>query len=390
MHDDEKLDVVDRNDNVIGCKNRSELYREGSSNFRVVNVFLKNDQGKIWIPRRTANKSIFPLHLDMSVGGHVRSGENYEEAFRREVKEELNLGINSLQWRLLGHLTPYEDGVSSFMKVYEIQMNQTPSYNQQDFVEYFWLMPTEILERISGDERAKDDLPRLIRIFYSHVIKYVCFDANGTIFDDVGIGLESCNRLLEYYGRPRISLETFQDTFTTPWIDFYKIHGVPIEKIDIPTHQNLYQEAHTSLTKEGLKLRPHTVDTIRYLRDKDFKLAILSSRNIKDLKDELKQTNIYELFHAVIGEDHIHQDGTRAGKKAYRLIKELNITDNSKVLYIGDMIPDIRISREHGFVSGIISGGWQSEKRLRAEGPDYFFNSFLEIKRLFQRGEFHV
>jgi hypothetical protein len=31
-------------------------------------------------------------------------------------------------------------------------------------------------------------------------IKYVCFDANGTIFDDVGIGLESCNRLLEYYG----------------------------------------------------------------------------------------------------------------------------------------------------------------------------------------------
>jgi isopentenyl-diphosphate delta-isomerase len=390
MHDDEKLDVVDRNDNVIGWKNRSELYREESSNIRVVNVFLKNDQGKIWIPRRSANKSIFPLHLDMSVGGYVRSGESYEEAFRREVKEELNLDIDRLQWRLLGHLTPYEDDVSSFMKVYEIKTNQTPSYNPKDFVEYFWLRPNEILESILGNEIAKDDLPRLIRIFYSPVIKYVCFDANGTIFDDVGIGLESCNRLLEYYGRPRISLECFQDTFTTPWIDFYKIHGVHLEKIDIPTHQKLYQEAHTSLAKEGLKLRPHTVDTLKYLRDTDFKLAILSSRNIKDLTDELKQTNIYELFHSIIGEDHIHKDGTQAEKKAFKLINELKITDNSQVLYIGDMIPDIRISREHGFVSGIISGGWQSEKRLRAEGPDYFFNSFLEIKHLFQRRNFHV
>jgi phosphoglycolate phosphatase len=219
---------------------------------------------------------------------------------------------------------------------------------------------------------------------FPSAIKYVFFDANGTIFDDVEIGLESCNRLLEYYGRPRISLERFQDTFTTPWLEFYRIHGVLEEQIDIPTHQKLYREAHKSLAKAGLKLRVHTADTLRYLREKDFKLAILSSRNIKDLTDELRQTKIYDLFHAVIGEDHLHQDGTRAEKKAGRLIKELSIIDPAQVLYIGDMIPDIRIAREYGFVSGVIAGGWQSEKRLRAEAPDYFFNSLLEIKHLFQ------
>jgi phosphoglycolate phosphatase-like HAD superfamily hydrolase len=219
---------------------------------------------------------------------------------------------------------------------------------------------------------------------YSPVFKYVVFDLNGTIFDDVKIGLESCNRLLEYYGRPRISLKRFQDTFTTPWIEFFKINGVLAEQIDIPTHQNLYREVHKSLNKERLKLRPHTEDILKYLREKGMKLGVLSSRNIKDLRDELKQAKIHDLFHAVIGEDHLYTDGTQAEKNTHRLINELGITEPTQVLYIGDMIPDIRIAREYGFASGVIAGGWQSEKRIKTESPDYFFNSFLEIKPLFR------
>jgi isopentenyl-diphosphate delta-isomerase len=166
MQDDEILDVVDKNDNVIGHKSRSDLYQEDSSDFRVINVFLVNDQGRIWIPRRTAHKSIYPLCLDMSVGGHVRSGESYEAAFKREVREELNIDTDHVPWRLLGHLTPYDDGVSAFMQVYEIQANQAPMYNPDDFVEYSWLGPEEILNKAQNGERVKDDLPKLIRIFY--------------------------------------------------------------------------------------------------------------------------------------------------------------------------------------------------------------------------------
>ncbi len=164
--DDEILDVVDRNDNVIGQTRRSELYTQNSSDSRVDNVFLKNQKGLIWIPRRTAHKSIFPLCLDMSVGGHVTSGESYEDAMKREVKEELNLDVDSVPWQVLGHLTPYKDGVSAFMKVYEIISNETPAYNPEDFIEYFWLRPQDVLDRVRDGERAKDDLPKLIHIFY--------------------------------------------------------------------------------------------------------------------------------------------------------------------------------------------------------------------------------
>jgi isopentenyldiphosphate isomerase len=58
----------------------------------VLNAFLVNDYGQIWIPRRSSLKRIFPLCLDMSVGGHVVSGESYEEAFRRELLVQLDNG----------------------------------------------------------------------------------------------------------------------------------------------------------------------------------------------------------------------------------------------------------------------------------------------------------
>ena len=103
---DEFLDLVDENDNVVGKERRSEVYSKHLSNFRVVNAFIVNSKKEIWLPRRTADKIIFPLCLDMSVGGHVESGESYEDALKREAKEELNIDTDKAIVRLLGHLTP--------------------------------------------------------------------------------------------------------------------------------------------------------------------------------------------------------------------------------------------------------------------------------------------
>lgn len=164
---DEILDIVDENDNVIGQKKRSEIYANNLSNFRVVNAFIVNSKGELWIPRRAANKRSFPSCLDMSMGGHVESGESYEDALLREMDEELGIDTSKTPCKLLGLLTPAKDGVAAFMKVYEIKLDTAPNYNKNDFTEYFWLSPKEVLERITKGEKTKDDLPRLVKRFYS-------------------------------------------------------------------------------------------------------------------------------------------------------------------------------------------------------------------------------
>jgi isopentenyldiphosphate isomerase len=165
MHD-EFLDLVDENDNVIGNMKRSDVYAQNLHNFRVVNAFVINSKGEIWIPRRSAEKKIFPLCLDMSMGGHVESGETYEEAFIRETREELNIDTDTARTRLIGHCSPQKDDVSANMNVYEITMDEEPDYNKNDFVESFWLTPPALLERIAHGDKSKSDLPKLVKIFF--------------------------------------------------------------------------------------------------------------------------------------------------------------------------------------------------------------------------------
>lgn len=152
--DDELLDIVNEQDIVVVKKLRSQIYREGLVNFRVVNAFLVNSQQCLWIPRRTADKKIFPLCLDFSMGGHVESGESYDDALKRELAEELNMQVEDASVRKLGYLTPYHHKVSSFMQVYEIITNQSPNYNRNDFIESFWLNPQQVLDILEKGERA--------------------------------------------------------------------------------------------------------------------------------------------------------------------------------------------------------------------------------------------
>lgn len=52
------------------------------------------------------------------------------------------------------------------MKVFEINSDETPKYNPDDFVEAMWLTPQEVLDRIISGDKAKTDIPTLIKQFY--------------------------------------------------------------------------------------------------------------------------------------------------------------------------------------------------------------------------------
>lgn len=166
MQQEEILDLVNENDEVIGNMPRNEVHAQKLHNYRVINCFIKNSEGKLWIPRRQAHKRLFPLALDVSCGGHVSSGETYEEAFAKEMSEELNIDISKTSYKEIGICNPHNDGVSAFMRVYEIESDEAPNYNPEDFTEYYWLTPQEIMDRLSSGDISKDDLPRLLKKFY--------------------------------------------------------------------------------------------------------------------------------------------------------------------------------------------------------------------------------
>lgn len=163
---DELLDIVDDHDKVIGQKLRSDIYRSNMTNFRVINAFARDDQGRLWIPRRSLQKTLFPGALDVSVGGHVQSGEEYDEAFVRELNEELNISADTITYKVLGLLTPHKHNVSAFQKVYEFVLADDPDYNRSDFSQSFWIFPQDLILCLAAGEPAKSDLAVLLKHFY--------------------------------------------------------------------------------------------------------------------------------------------------------------------------------------------------------------------------------
>jgi len=163
---EELIDLVDETDSVIGSIAITALHEQKLHNFRGIHAFIKNADGQLWIARRAAHKRIAPLALDASISGHVSSGETYEEGLIRESMEECNLDLTTLPFKETAYLTPAQQGVYCFEKIYEIALNKAPAFNRAEIVEGLWLYPDEVRSRMQKGEPFKGDLMKIFAILY--------------------------------------------------------------------------------------------------------------------------------------------------------------------------------------------------------------------------------
>lgn len=162
---DELLDLVDENDQVIGTILRSKsmlVHREGKGFLRAAELFIRSKEVKLWIPRRSLKKTIAPGGLDYSASGHVASGESYEQSAIREIKEELNLDVDPKQLKLMHVFPPTGDEPKFFRAVYIYESDEVPNFNREDFTEYYWLSPKELLAKLEAGEPAKRSLKETV------------------------------------------------------------------------------------------------------------------------------------------------------------------------------------------------------------------------------------
>lgn len=100
MSGQEILDIVNENDEVVGQATRKEIHEKGLLH-RVVEIWFFNKKGQVILQRRGKMKSDGGS-LGISAGGHVASGETYEEACLKEIKEETGLDIPMNDLTFLG------------------------------------------------------------------------------------------------------------------------------------------------------------------------------------------------------------------------------------------------------------------------------------------------
>ncbi len=162
---EEWLDVVNTEDQVIGRIERNQLHARALAQgtaVRVINIIVRNKEGKILLPLRSADRRIFPNCYDFGCGEHVQEGESYADAAIRGLEEELGLRGVSLQEVL--SLSPLQ-GVSNFMRVYIAEAEGPFAYDTKGIASLEWCMPSVVEEMIHAmPQRFKGDYIPVFRI----------------------------------------------------------------------------------------------------------------------------------------------------------------------------------------------------------------------------------
>ncbi len=84
----EYLDVVNEENEIIEKKTRTEVHEKRLPH-RTVMFFVFDTEGNILVTKRSDTKDFFPGYWSVVMGGHVTSGDGYDETLEKEMKEEI-------------------------------------------------------------------------------------------------------------------------------------------------------------------------------------------------------------------------------------------------------------------------------------------------------------
>jgi isopentenyl-diphosphate Delta-isomerase len=89
---DELIDIYNENNKFLRKKLKSKAHREGLWH-RSAQIWIYNKKGQLLVQLRAKDKALFPDTWDISVAGHVSSGEEPINTAIKEIKEEIELNI---------------------------------------------------------------------------------------------------------------------------------------------------------------------------------------------------------------------------------------------------------------------------------------------------------
>lgn len=164
MEADELLDLINKNNEVVGTVMREEhhanvaRYNALGQYWRGVAAFVINEKNEIWVPRRQPWRKVAGGGLDFSMAEHVKSGESHLEGAVRGMEEELNIQVADDELELvIEHL--FED-FGCLMCIYLYRSNTTPNYNTDDYQSAEWLSIDDLIRQLKQtDQKYKSGLP---------------------------------------------------------------------------------------------------------------------------------------------------------------------------------------------------------------------------------------
>lgn len=194
--------------------------------------------------------------------------------------------------------------------------------------------------------------------------KYVIWDFNGTVLDDLDLSVDLLNDLLKRQNKEEVTLDHYLEIFGFPIKDYYIRAGIDfsIEPFDILADYFIKKYQPESL-KQGLN--DGVRETLMQLKQMGVKNILLSASEQKNLEEQIKHFNLESLFEVILGTDNIEARGKVYRGIDYLIKHQINPDD---CIYVGDTTHDFEVAEALKVDVLLFTGGHQSKRVLGATG----------------------
>ncbi|MEO6030131.1 MAG: NUDIX domain-containing protein [Candidatus Binatia bacterium] len=156
---EELVDVVDEADRVLRRATRAEMRRDNLLH-RAVYILVRGSYSDLFVHRRTITKDVYPGYWDVTVGGVVGAGEDYDTAARRELAEEIGVECDSVEPLFA---VRYQDASTQLIGRAYLARHDGPLRLQVEEIAYGSFVTLAEAERIIRDEPCCPDGVQVLR-----------------------------------------------------------------------------------------------------------------------------------------------------------------------------------------------------------------------------------
>lgn len=202
-------------------------------------------------------------------------------------------------------------------------------------------------------------------------ITTLLFDWDGTVVDSAQLGLNAYEKVFAKLGIT-FDHETYANVYSPNWLSVYEGMGLPREQW--PQADKLWTQYYGEQSAGPIK---GAAETIAELRQRGYRLGVVSSGNDIRVNREIKELGLAGFFEVVVCHEQIrnrkpHPEGLEIAMRSLGCAQ-------SDVGYVGDTPEDIEMGKRAGVFTVGVRSAYPTSWKLETQRPDILIEFLPEL-----------